>query len=310
MMQQIKYIPNLVSVAIPAYKATFLKEAIDSVLAQTYSNFELIIVNDKSPEDIDSIISSYKDSRIRYYKNDYNLGKKSIVHNWNKCLSYAQGEFFTLLCDDDIMEITFIEKMLGLTYKYPQVNVFRCKTQYFNSDNGNIIYETSIWPEHENHESFFNNVILGNRKHTISEFLYRTQHIKSLNGYVVLPAGYYSDIASIMTFSKIGGIASSPYPLIKFRKSQINISYNSYYNIEKVKSAIEYYNWLEFELKGYKIPYNIKEKREYDIYTYYITSRNIIDALRILLLVPSYIWNLRSKFIYLYNWLKNRMINS
>ena len=57
---------QLVSVAIPAYKSEYLSEAIVSVLNQTYSNLELIIVNDKSPEDIYNIVSKFSDKRIRY----------------------------------------------------------------------------------------------------------------------------------------------------------------------------------------------------------------------------------------------------
>ena len=47
------------SIAIPAFKAKYLKECIDSILAQTYKDFELIIVNDASPEDIDSVVKPY-----------------------------------------------------------------------------------------------------------------------------------------------------------------------------------------------------------------------------------------------------------
>lgn len=303
MNQQTNKKLGFVSIAIPAYKAAFIKETITSVLSQTYTNFELIIVNDKSPEDIDSIVSCFYDPRIKYYKNTYNLGKESIVHNWNKCLSYAKGEYFVLLCDDDIMEPTFLKEMLELANKYPQINVFRCRTKYFNSNNGNIIYETSVWPEYELYESFITNALSGLRKHTISEFLYRTNHIKTCNGYMVLPAGYYSDIASILYFIQGKGIASTSRPLVKFRKSEINISYNKRYNVEKVKSAIEYYHWLKSIVKQYNIQYNIIEKRDYDIYMYYISSYSIIDAFKILLLVPSYIWNLRTKLIYLYNWI-------
>ena len=56
------------SFVLPAYKAKYLKDAIDSILSQTYSQFELIIVNDASPEDLDSIIYSCQDDRIKYYK--------------------------------------------------------------------------------------------------------------------------------------------------------------------------------------------------------------------------------------------------
>ncbi len=79
------------SVTVPAYKAQFLAECIDSILAQTYKNLELIIVNDASPQDLDSIVSKYDDPRIRYYKNEVGFGAEHVVGNWNKCLEYAIG---------------------------------------------------------------------------------------------------------------------------------------------------------------------------------------------------------------------------
>ena len=62
------------SVTIPIYKATFLRECIESVLSQTYKDFEVIIVNDASPEDLTSIVKSFDDSRIKYY-----VDRKSVV---------------------------------------------------------------------------------------------------------------------------------------------------------------------------------------------------------------------------------------
>ena len=289
-----------ISVAIPAYKTTFLKEAIDSVLAQTYSNFELIIVNDKSPEDIDGIISSYNDQRIRYYKNDYNLGKKSIVHNWNKCLSYAQGEFFTLLCDDELMESTFLEKMLQLTLKYPQHNVFKSRTKIINSINKTIIGESIPWPEYESFKDLLDNMILGNRKHTISEFIYRTNHIKKLNGYIVYPVGYYADGASLLIFCNGEGIISSSECLITFRKSEENISTNSKYNIEKAKAALIYFKWIKKQFTLNKRQIKILDgQQDFDLYNFYIHSSNIIDAIKILHLIPYNIWNYKKKIIFL-----------
>ena len=56
----------LFSILLPTYKCQYLKECIDSILGQTYPNWELIIVNDASPEDIDSVVQSYADERIHY----------------------------------------------------------------------------------------------------------------------------------------------------------------------------------------------------------------------------------------------------
>jgi len=65
------------SFVLPAYKATFLKEAIESILAQTYGDFELIIVDDASPEDLGSIVGSFHDSRISYHRNAVNIGART-----------------------------------------------------------------------------------------------------------------------------------------------------------------------------------------------------------------------------------------
>ena len=78
------------SIIIPVYKPQFLKECIDSILAQTYRNFELILVNDGSPYDIDSIVGQYQDSRIEYHKREKGYGAVRLVDNWNDCLKYVK----------------------------------------------------------------------------------------------------------------------------------------------------------------------------------------------------------------------------
>lgn len=85
------------TIAIPAYKSDFLKECIESILNQTFQDFELIIIDDASPYPIREIISQFNDPRISYYRNKTNSGAINVVDNWNKCLSLAQGEYFCLM---------------------------------------------------------------------------------------------------------------------------------------------------------------------------------------------------------------------
>ncbi len=292
---------NLVSIGIPAYKAKYLKEAIDSVLNQTYTNFELIIVNDNSPENIDDIVSVYSDKRIRYYKNEENLGKTSIVLNWNKCLSYANGEFFVLLCDDDMMQPEFIEKMLCLVKKYPQCNVFKSRTLFINSVTNTTIGLSPLFPEYETFDNLLSNKIQGKRKQTISEFLYRTHHIRQLGGYRIYPAGYYADDASILLFCKNGGMASTEESLIVYRKSEDNISSSSYWNVEKAKAALKHYQWLADEF-----PTNQQQKQiieqclDFDLYTYFSKASSFYQSIQILNCIPHRIWNWKKKLACFY----------
>lgn len=74
----------IVSVCIPTYRGSqFLAAAIDSVLNQTYQNFEIWILDDNSPDDTELIALSYSDPRVKYIRNSHNLGPEG---NWNRCL--------------------------------------------------------------------------------------------------------------------------------------------------------------------------------------------------------------------------------
>ena len=67
-----------------------LEEAIKSCLSQTYKNFELVIVDDFSPEDLKSIVAPFlSDERVRYYRNEKNFGAVDVVDNWNRALSFC-----------------------------------------------------------------------------------------------------------------------------------------------------------------------------------------------------------------------------
>lgn len=285
-----------VSIAIPAYKKEYLKETIISILNQDYTNFELIIVNDKSPANLDEIVRKFKDKRIRYFKNSENLGKKSIVYNWNRCLSYAQGEFFVLICDDDVMKPDFISRLLDLSFKYPQCNVFRARRELYNEVTRHT-QEDPLWPVYETYNDFLSNTILGKRKHTISEFLYRTEYIRLKGGYDIYPVGFYADNASILKLSQQGGIACSSKILLTFRKSLYHISSPKIQNFQKVKAALKFYQWL------FSIAYKTEQKitimnqLDYDLYEYFINTSSLKETLKIIFYVPSPIWGYRKKLI-------------
>jgi glycosyltransferase involved in cell wall biosynthesis len=92
-----------VSVLIPTYRyGRFLRQAIESVLNQTYTDFELIVSDDASPDDSAAIIAEYsaRDPRIRGHCHRANLG---MVQNWNWCLEQARGEFVKFVFGDDLL---------------------------------------------------------------------------------------------------------------------------------------------------------------------------------------------------------------
>ena len=227
----------LVSIAIPAYKKRFLAEAIQSVLSQSIQDFELIIVNDQSPEDLDSIIASFKDPRIRYYVNEENLGGQNPALNWNKCLSYAQGEYFALLCDDDLYEKDFLARMLQVAREYPEANVFRTRANIINAE-GTEVSRYASAPAWESWDDYLWHVSNSYRYQTISEWMYRRKALNEMGGYALLPLAWYADYLSIFRFAQQGGIASTYHILVHFRQSGDNISsQDGKNNLKKIEAS-------------------------------------------------------------------------
>lgn len=234
-----------VSIAIPAYKSMFLRQAIESVLRQTFSDWELVIVNDVSPEPVSEIVKEYTDTRIRYYVNETNIGMDDPAVNWNRCLELAQGEFFCLLCDDDYYEPAFLEEMLALTDKYPDVSVFRSRAKIIDENNQVLDYYPSS-PEWESGPDYIWHKESDVRRQTISEFLFRRKHIFDLGGYSSLPKAWFADEMSVYRFAQKNGIASVNHSLCLFRISKLNISCNDgRYIKQRVEACNIFFEWLE-----------------------------------------------------------------
>lgn len=130
----------LVSVLIPTYNyGRFLDEAIQSVLAQTYVNFELIIVDNYSADNTTAIVSGYLgDKRISYHQNTRNIG---LVANWNKCLSYAKGEYIKFLMADDMFFPELLAEMVSVMQAYPGVSLVTSNSDVFGLKNKKRISE-------------------------------------------------------------------------------------------------------------------------------------------------------------------------
>jgi glycosyltransferase involved in cell wall biosynthesis len=231
----------LISVGLPAYKAKYLKEAIESVLKQTYCDFELIIINDASPENIKEIVKSFNEPRIRYYENEKNLGKESLVQNWNKVLSLANGEYFVLFSDDDIYESTFLQEMLDLMRKYPNVQIAHCRVEIID-ENGKTLYYSPSCPEYEDVIDFMWHRLKGLRDQFAPDFMTRTEMLKGIGGFVDFPLAWSSDDATWFTLAKESGIAFLNKPLFKWRLSNSNISKIGSAEL-RIKANILYNEW-------------------------------------------------------------------
>ncbi|MBQ8704670.1 MAG: glycosyltransferase [Bacteroidales bacterium] len=131
-----------VSVIVPNYNhAPYLMQRIDSILAQTHQDFELILLDDCSTDGSRDIMESYRNnphvSHIVY--NEHNSG--SAFRQWDKGIEMAQGEWIWVAESDDYAEPTFLERMLGEVTKVPDCVLAYAATWWVDK-NGNKLWET------------------------------------------------------------------------------------------------------------------------------------------------------------------------
>jgi len=123
-----------VSVVIPNYNhARFLRKRIDSVLQQTFQDFEVILLDDCSTDDSRSILSSYAaDPRIRIEFNDANSG--STFKQWNKGVRIARGEYIWIAESDDYADPHFLERLVAVLDSKPEVVFVSCRSWRATAD--------------------------------------------------------------------------------------------------------------------------------------------------------------------------------
>jgi glycosyltransferase involved in cell wall biosynthesis len=104
--------PPLVSICVPTYMGEkFIAETIRSILDQTHNHLEVIIVDDCSTDGTLKVVEKFDDSRIRYYRNELNLGPEG---NWNRCLDFVKGKYYKLLPHDDLLLPHCIEDQVAV----------------------------------------------------------------------------------------------------------------------------------------------------------------------------------------------------
>lgn len=236
------------SITIPAYKQNYLYEAIESCLAQTYKDFELIIVDDASPEDLKSVVDRCQDSRIRYYRNEKNCGALHVVDNWNICLGYTKGDYVICMGDDDCLLPNCLEEYSKLIDKYPDLDIYHGMTEIID-ENGNVTNMQEARPEREGMYSMISGRLRNSRLQYIGDWLFKRTALEQLNGYVNMPMAWGSDDLTAYTIAKNKGVANTQIPVFQYRISSLTISNSGHYR-EKSKVQFDVLNQVEVLLKN------------------------------------------------------------
>ena len=126
-----------ISVSIPVYNGEqFIERTIQSVINQTFSDYELLIVDNCSTDSTVEKVKGFHDTRIKLVQNDKNYG---MFGNWNICIHSAQGEYIHLLCADDALQSKCLEKQVKILDMHTDVAFVFNASNVVNEQDKNIM---------------------------------------------------------------------------------------------------------------------------------------------------------------------------
>lgn len=238
--------PVKVSVCIPTYNgATFLAETISSVLAQSFRDFELLLVDDGSTDATLEIARSFTDPRLIIHQNEKRLG---IPANWNRCVSLARGEYVCLLHQDDVMmpenlayKVRVLEADATISFVHSAVEVLMeaHAPSLLTIDSATEDFVVDGQP-------YFRQLLLQGNRICAPTVLARLQALFSI-GMFDEALGFTPDYAAWMCLCLEGRVGFLCQPLVQYRWHEHNAShrYRFELGVEEVVSAgekaIQYY---------------------------------------------------------------------
>ena len=301
---------------LPAYKASFLSEALNSLKGQTYSHFKAIVSDDCSPENLklifDSVVGS--DSRFIYRRNENNIGGRSLVAHWNLLVDLCDTEYLVMASDDDVYEKDFLYEIDLLVRKYPKVNVLRAKARRLENDD--VVLEDGNISEFLSLEAFLPYFGGGKMVECLANYVFKTSSIKEIGGVPDFPKAGYSDAAVAMALAK-NGLVTTKDVLFSFRISSDNLSSVNGYNkyaMDGIKACVLFTDWYKINIEPLIAQaVNINEitlahkKYVVEVAQYFLCHLPLWSAIKyyMMLRIRGYM-NVKSSLTVIKNWYKVR----
>lgn len=252
--KQMSFMKKKLAIVIPAYKATFFQETLESIANQSCMDFTLYIGNDASPNNLFDIVSLYEDKIdivYKYFEN--NLGGKDLISHWNRCIDMSiDEEWIWLFSDDDLIESTCVE----VFYKYLESDS-NSQLLHFNADiidgKGNDFAKANRFPLNMTSADFFKKRMNKQIFSFAIEYVFTRKLFFEEKGFQAFDLAWCSDDATWIKFGNKTGISTMDTDfLVHWRYSGENISS---LNVEesilyrKLNSKVEYLNWAKYFFK-------------------------------------------------------------
>jgi len=227
---------TLFSVVIPTHNGEpYIAEALESVLSQTYPQFEIIILEHESTDRTIEIVRSYDDPRIHLLST---IEPQTIESNWHRILDLELAPYLTILGHDDVFYPDFLHEISDLIGQEPGASLYITHFHIINSD-GSIIRSCKPTPYRETGEAFLRSRQHFQRDSGGSGYVMQSTDFKRVNGFLPFAHLYFSDEFAFYRLADISGKVCSPRYLFGYRYHLKSESYMS--GLEILKEASQQY---------------------------------------------------------------------
>lgn len=244
---------DVISIVITVYnRINGVKRLFESISKQRYKNVEIIVADDNSDDDIKSVIDSYNDSRIVYFKNEINLG---YANNCKKALDYCSGEYVIFLSDDDcLIDETFFEKAME-SFENKEIDCSFGRIAVSKGDD--FIVNHYPFEKIYNSKDFLDEIIKLRFSFldyfSFSSFLFKVDLFKQINPFdTIFSRSGSVDISSIIKYvflsKKVGFIDVVAYEWVKSCDTSLSGEKKDdlvYQTLQTVSAGIDIYNFFD-----------------------------------------------------------------
>lgn len=241
---------NKLAIIIPAYKETFLEQALESIASQTCQDFTVYIGDDCSPYDLSRIILRYeKRINLNYKRFDDNLGGRDLVAQWERCIALCKDEeWIWLFSDDDLMSPSCVEEF----YKHLNIgaisnfDIVHYNVNIIDEDNKVLLdHKMNAFPKVIDTFSFYKQRLSGKIPSFVVEYIYRKSSFVAKGGFQNFDLAWSSDVATCIKLSGEKGIYTLEGGNVSWRRSNENISPTLNIDIapRKMDAIVEFFGW-------------------------------------------------------------------
>jgi glycosyltransferase involved in cell wall biosynthesis len=211
--------PIPVSIGIPTFNRAdgYFRQALRSAVSQDYEPLEIIVSDNCSTDNTESFVRSINDPRIRYFRQPKNI---DVNDNFNFCFEQAQGAYFLLLHDDDLIDPGFVTACMAAAGGRTDIGIIRTGTRLIDGD-GNVIDEYPNRAEGLPLPAFFEAWLTGNTALYYCSTLFNTQGLKSLGGFHS-PTNLFQDVVAEFRLMANLGHVDVPTVLASYRRHGAN----------------------------------------------------------------------------------------